>query len=55
MAGRRAFIRYEPRDIPRGAELRIRTDDPEALRAVHRFLAFQRQEHHAAGVIDTTK
>lgn len=49
MAARRAFITYEARDIPRGAELRIRTSDPRALRAIHDFMAFQRGEHHASG------
>lgn len=47
MAEHRALISYEPHDLPRGAELRIRTSDPEALRAIHEFLAFQRGEHHA--------
>ena len=36
-------------DLPRGAELHIRTADPEARRAVAEFLAFQRREHHAGG------
>ena len=49
MAARRAAITYEPRDLPRGAELWIRTKDPEALRAIHEFMAFQRSEHHASG------
>lgn len=50
MAARRAAITYEPRDLPRGAELRIHTADPDALRAIHEFMAFQRSEHHATGV-----
>ena len=45
----RGRIAYEPVDRPRGAELRIRTSDPEAVRAVHAFLAFQRMDHRAAG------
>jgi len=49
MAAKRALIRYEPRDLPRGAELRIRTTDPEAIAAIHRFMAFQRSDHHAGG------
>src|SRR5690242_14911899 len=49
MATRRSVITYEPRDLPRGAELWIRTKDPEALRAIHAFMAFQRSEHHASG------
>jgi TusA-related sulfurtransferase len=54
MASRRASITYEPRDVPRGAELRIRTTDPQALRAIHEFMAFQRGEHHAGGMVDTS-
>lgn len=50
MAAKRAVITYEPRDLPRGAELRIRTTDAEALRAIHEFMAFQRSEHHATGM-----
>ena len=49
MAKRRAHIRYAVRDLRRGAELRVRTTDPEALAAVHQFLAFQRGDHRAAG------
>jgi hypothetical protein len=49
MAARRALITYEPRDLPRGAELRIHTNDAEARRAIHEFMAFQRGEHHAGG------
>jgi hypothetical protein len=45
MRERRAHIRYEPIDLPRGGALRIRTEDPRAIRAIHRFLAFQRSEH----------
>jgi hypothetical protein len=50
MAERRAAISYEPRDLPRGAELLIRTKDPVARQAIHDFMAFQRGEHHAGGV-----
>ena len=49
MAQKRNVITYEPRDLPRGAELRIRTSDPEALRAIHEFMAFQRTDHHSGG------
>jgi len=49
MAERRAAITYEPRDLPRGAELLIRTNDAVALEAIHDFMAFQRGEHHATG------
>ncbi|HEX8693525.1 MAG TPA: hypothetical protein VF746_13975 [Longimicrobium sp.] len=49
MAARRGVITYTYRDLPRGGEVRIRTADPEALRAVHEFLAFQRGDHRAGG------
>jgi len=45
MRAHRAAIRYAVTDLPRGAALRIRSADPEAVAAVHRFLAFQRRAH----------
>ena len=50
MAEKRSVITYEPHDLPRGAELRIRTRDPAALAAIHEFMAFQRMDHHAGGM-----
>jgi hypothetical protein len=47
MAARRDRITYVADTLPRGAEVRITTTDPEALAAVHAFLEFQRREHHA--------
>jgi hypothetical protein len=47
MAEKRATITYEARDLPGGAEVRIRTGDREAIAAVHDFLAFQRGDHRA--------
>jgi hypothetical protein len=47
MAARRALITYTARDLPRGGEVRLTTHDPDALAAVHEFLAFQRDAHHA--------
>lgn len=49
MAARRAAIGYAVRDLPGGGEVRITTTDPEALRAVHAFLAFQRRDHRVGG------
>ena len=49
MAKLRSKITYVPKDLPRGAELRIATKDTAAIRAIHEFLAFQRGEHHAEG------
>jgi hypothetical protein len=48
MSARRAAIRYEAADRPRGGEVRIRSSDPVAVAAIHEFLAFQRTAHHAA-------
>lgn len=47
MAERREAIAYTAADLPRGAELRIRTTDPSALAAIRQFLAFQRSDHRA--------
>src|SRR5690242_7388391 len=49
MAARKSAITYAFAALPRGGEVRITTHDVEALHAIHRFLAYQRQEHHAAG------
>jgi hypothetical protein len=48
MTGKRRAIRYSVELLPRGAALRIRSEDPAAVRAIHDFLIFQRQDHHAA-------
>ena len=45
MAARRAAITYTYRELPRGGEVRILTRDPDAVAAIHEFLAFQRQDH----------
>ena len=49
MARLAAVIEYASADRPRGAELRLTTRDPAALKAIHEFLAFQRADHRAAG------
>jgi len=49
MRERRAAISYEAVDRPRGGEVRIRSHYPVAVAAIHEFLEFQRQQHHAAG------
>lgn len=49
MARLRDRIRYDAVDRPRGAEVRIRAEGDEAVRAVQAFLAFQRSDHRAAG------
>ena len=47
MRARRLAISYEPVDRPRGGEVRIRSNDPVAVAAIHEFLAFQRAQHRS--------
>ncbi len=47
MAAKRAMITYTMTNLPRGGSLRITTHDPDAIAAVHQFLAFQRCDHRA--------
>lgn len=49
MARLASAIEYAAVDRPRGAELRITSRDPDAITAIHSFLAFQRADHRAAG------
>jgi hypothetical protein len=49
MAARKSALRYAYADLPQGGEIRITTADPDALRAVHEFVAFQRKDHRAGG------
>jgi hypothetical protein len=53
MAARRERIRYDVRPLPRGGEIRIRTRDRAALKAIHSFLAYQRSRHGASGTQHT--
>ena len=43
----KAEISYTPRDLPGGAEVVISSKNPEAVSAIHDFLAFQRMDHRA--------
>jgi hypothetical protein len=49
MAAKHDAITYQFLPLPRGGEVRITTSDAEARKAIHAFLAFQRQEHRTAG------
>jgi hypothetical protein len=53
MAERRAAINYTVESLPRGGAVRVRTSDPVAVQAIHDFLAFQRQDHHASAGHDS--
>ncbi len=48
MTRKRALITYTVDDIPDGAALRIRSNDPEAVRAIREFIEFQIEEHRTA-------
>jgi hypothetical protein len=43
----RADISYAARDLPRGGEVVLSSKNPEAIKAIHNFLAFQRMDHRA--------
>ena len=49
MASKKDRIQYLRTELPRGAELRLRTKDAAAVTAIHQFMAFQRTEHRAGG------
>jgi hypothetical protein len=50
MAERKDRIERVYRDLPRGGELRLVTNDPDALRAIHELVAFLRERHRAGGM-----
>jgi len=43
----RSDISYTARDLPRGGEVVLSSKNPEAVKAIHDFLAFQRMDHRA--------
>ena len=47
MRALRSDITYSARNLPRGGEVVIETKNPQAVAAVHEFLAFQRSDHRA--------
>jgi len=49
MARKKEVIDYTFAPLPRGGEVRIHTRDPEALHAIHEFMAAQRGDHRAGG------
>ena len=49
MARLASAIEYAAVDRPLGAELRVTSRNPDAIKAIHAFLAFQRADHRAAG------
>jgi hypothetical protein len=53
MAERRDQLTYSYEDLPNGGEVRIKTQDAEALRGVHDFLRFQIEDHHTGDKRET--
>ena len=53
MADRHGAISYAVESLPRGGAVRVRSSDTLAVRAIHEFLAFQRQDHHASAHHDS--
>lgn len=45
MTTKKDRITYTYRDLPRGGEVRIRSEDSATVDAIHDFLAFQRRDH----------
>jgi hypothetical protein len=50
MAAKREAITYTYRELPRGGVVRLVTQDPQALQAIHEFMSFQRQDHRVGGM-----
>lgn len=48
----RGAIRYQYEELAGGARLRIRSSDPRAIEAVHRFLRFQIADHRTGDPVD---
>lgn len=51
MAARRNLITYEFKPLPGGGQVLLATSDSAAASAIHAFLAFQRQDHRAGGMV----
>jgi hypothetical protein len=54
MKEKRAEIVYSYEELPAGATVRIRTTDPDAVKAVHDFLRFQIEDHDTGDITTVT-
>ena len=52
MKDKRAEIFYSFEELSAGGRVRIKTTNPDALKAIHQFLRFQIEDHHTG---DTTE
>jgi hypothetical protein len=50
MSARRQLIAYNFRSLPGGGEVLVTSLDSAAVSAIHAFMAYQRQDHHAGGM-----
>ena len=51
MTANRALIDYTFRPLPGGGEVLITSRDSASVSAIHDFLAYQRKDHHAGGMV----
>jgi hypothetical protein len=49
-----AEISYSYEGLPAGGRVRIRTTNPDALKAIHDFLRFQIEDHHTGDTTEAT-
>ena len=54
MKEKHAEIAYTLEQLPTGGRVRIKTTNPDALKAVHAFLRFQIEDHHTGDAVDVT-
>ena len=54
MKHKHSTISYTFEELLAGGKVRIKTTDPDALRAVHEFLRFQIEDHHTGDVTSVT-
>jgi hypothetical protein len=52
MKEKRTEISYTFEDMPAGGTVRIKTTDPDALKAVHDFLRFQIEDHNTGDTVE---
>jgi TusA-related sulfurtransferase len=52
MKDKHAEISYSFEELPTGGRVRIKTTNPDALKAIHEFLRFQIADHHTGDTTD---
>ena len=52
MKEKRSAISYTFEELPAGGRVRIKTKNPDALKAIHDFLRFQIEDHHTGDATD---